>query len=118
MTAPLVHVRHLSLARGEVLALLGESGAGKSVTLRALMRLLPPKITKFGGSMTVDGRDVLAMTSEELFAHRGRVVSMIFQEPGPALDPVYRVGDQIAETVVRHEGASFADGRARALELF
>jgi peptide/nickel transport system ATP-binding protein len=137
MSAPLVDVRNLtvefgvgpkpvravagvnlSLARGEVLALLGESGSGKSVTLRALMRLLPPKITKIGGAMTVDGRDVLALTPAELFAHRGRVVSMIFQEPGLALDPVYRVGDQIAETVVRHEGASFADGRARALDLF
>jgi peptide/nickel transport system ATP-binding protein len=108
----------LSLARGEVLALLGESGSGKSVTLRALMRLLPPKVTKIGGTMIVDGHDVLALTPTELFAHRGRVVSMIFQEPGLALDPVYRIGDQIAETVVRHEGASFADGRARALELF
>jgi peptide/nickel transport system ATP-binding protein len=108
----------LGLKRGEVLALLGESGSGKTVTLRALMRLLPEKRTKIGGSIRVDGRDVLAMRAAELAAYRGRVVSMVFQEPGLALDPVYRLGDQIAEAVVRHEGVSHRAGLARALELF
>jgi peptide/nickel transport system ATP-binding protein len=107
----------LALAPGEVLALLGESGSGKSVTLRALMRLLPPRAT-VGGSIRVDGRDVNALTARALSAYRGRTVAMIFQEPGLALDPVYPVGHQIAEMVVRHEGVSFAQGRARALELF
>jgi peptide/nickel transport system ATP-binding protein len=108
----------LKLARGEVLALLGESGSGKSVTLRSLIRLLPSKHTRIGGRIEVDGRDVLAFPPAELAAYRGGVVSMIFQEPGVALDPVFRVGDQIAEAVVRHEGASHREGRARALELF
>jgi len=107
----------LSLATGETLALLGESGSGKSVTLRALVRL-HPKSARIGGSITVDGRDVLAMPARELGCYRGAVVSMIFQDPGLAFDPVYRVGDQIAEAFVRHTGASFRDGRARALELF
>jgi peptide/nickel transport system ATP-binding protein len=107
----------LALAEGEVLALLGESGSGKSVTLRALMRLLPPRAA-VGGTMRVDGRDVKALSARELSAYRGRTVAMIFQEPGLALDPVYSVGSQIAEMVVRHEGVSFAKGRARALELF
>ena len=66
----------------------------------------------------VDGRDVLAMPPAELAAFRGRTVSMIFQDPGLAFDPVYRVGDQIAEAVKRHDGVSLAEGQKRALELF
>ena len=107
----------LSLRDGEVLGLLGESGSGKSVTMRALMRLLPKKRAQITGSVKVMGRDVLALDDEELSAFRGRTVSMIFQEPGLALDPVYTIGRQIAETVVRHEGKSYAEGSARALEM-
>ncbi|WP_315722190.1 MULTISPECIES: ABC transporter ATP-binding protein [unclassified Bradyrhizobium] len=107
----------LSLGDGEVLGLLGESGSGKSVTMRALMRLLPKKRTQISGSVRVMGRDVLAMSDEELSQFRGRTVSMIFQEPGLALDPVYTIGRQIAETVMRHEGKSYAEGTARALEM-
>lgn len=72
----------LSLGDGEVLGLLGESGSGKSVTMRALMRLLPKKRTQISGQVKVMGRDVLAMGDEELSQFRGRMVSMIFQEPG------------------------------------
>src|ERR1700754_3450880 len=107
----------LSLREGEVLGLLGESGSGKSVTLRALMRLLPRKRTQISGQVQVLGRDVLALNDEELSAFRGQTVSMIFQEPGLALDPVYTIGKQIAETVMRHEGKSYAEGRKRALEM-
>ncbi len=107
----------LSLRDGEVLGLLGESGSGKSVTLRALMRLLPKKRTQISGTIKVLGRDVLALDDEQLSAYRGQTVSMIFQEPGLALDPVYTIGRQIAETVMRHEGKSYAQGVARALEM-
>jgi peptide/nickel transport system ATP-binding protein len=107
----------LSLGEGEVLGLLGESGSGKSVTLRALMRLLPRKRTQISGRVKVLGRDVLAMSEEELSDFRGQTVSMIFQEPALALDPVYTIGRQIAETVMRHEGKSERDGIARALEM-
>ena len=106
-----------ALGEGEVLGLLGESGSGKSVTLRALMRLLPKKRTQISGRIKVLGRDVLALDDDELSAFRGHDVSMIFQEPGLALDPVYSIGHQIAETVMRHEGKSHADARARALEM-
>ena len=107
----------LSLGEGEVLGLLGESGSGKSVTLRALMRLLPRKRTQISGSVKVLGRDVLAMNDEELSAFRGQTVSMIFQEPALALDPVYTIGHQIAESVMRHEGKSQKEAMARALEM-
>jgi len=107
----------LSLSDGEVLGLLGESGSGKSVTLRALMRLLPKKRTLISGKVQVLGRDVLALNDEELSAFRGQTVSMIFQEPALALDPVYTIGHQIVESVVRHERKSFADAKTRALEM-
>ena len=107
----------LSLGEGEVLGLLGESGSGKSVTLRALMRLLPRKRTQISGTVKVLGRDVLAMNEEELSAFRGQTVSMIFQEPALALDPVYTIGHQIAESVMRHEGKSQKEATARALEM-
>lgn len=107
----------LSVKEGEVLGLLGESGSGKSVTLRALMRLLPKKRTKIGGSINVLGKDVLALDDDELSKFRGQSVSMIFQEPALALDPVYTIGQQIAESVMRHEGKSQADGMKRALEM-
>ena len=107
----------ITLRQGEVLGLLGESGSGKSVTLRALMRMLPPKRSEITGTIRVGDKDVVAMNDVELENLRGGIVSMIFQEPMLALDPVYTIGDQIAEAVVRHKGVSWADGRKRALEM-
>ncbi len=107
----------LSLERGEVLAILGESGSGKSVTLRSLLRLLP-RTAVIGGKIHVDGTDVLALEEADLPAFRGSAVSMIFQEPGLALDPVFRIGQQIAEAIRSHEGVSQREATARALDLF
>jgi peptide/nickel transport system ATP-binding protein len=107
----------IALAQGEVLGLLGESGSGKSVTLRALLRMLPPHRTDMSGSIKVDRQDVMTLSNEALERLRGGTVSMIFQEPMLALDPVFTIGDQIAESVVKHENASFAAGRQRALEM-
>jgi len=107
----------ISLTQGEVLGLLGESGSGKSVTLRALLRMLPAHRTDIRGGIKVDGQDVMTLPHDALERLRGGTVSMIFQEPMLALDPVYTIGDQIAESVVKHENASFADGRKRALEM-
>jgi peptide/nickel transport system ATP-binding protein len=106
-----------TLMPGEVLSIIGESGSGKSVSMRAIMRLLPEGKTKITGRLEVAGRDVLAMSRSELTRMRGRDVSMIFQEPMTALDPVYTVGDQIAETVMKHEGLSKAQALDRALEI-
>ena len=106
----------LTLSAGEVLCILGESGSGKSVTMRALMKLLP-KTAHVTGGIEVGGRDVQAMDEGTLADFRGGDVAMIFQEPMTALDPVFTIGRQIAETVQRHEKVSRAAGLARALEL-
>lgn len=108
----------LSVARGETVALIGESGSGKSVTLRSLLRLHPERRTHIEGRIEVAGEDVLALGSRALADYRGRVASMIFQEPLLALDPVYTVGQQIVESIRRHERISPAEARKRALELF
>jgi peptide/nickel transport system ATP-binding protein len=102
---------------GEVLCILGESGSGKSVTLRALMRLLPPRRTRIEGEVRIDGQDVLAMRPQALRDLRGGMAAMIFQEPMTALDPVYTVGQQIGEAVRRHTGCGSRAARERALEL-
>ena len=85
--------------------------------MRSILRLLPPKAS-LSGSIIVDGENVIEMSQDQLSNMRGRDVSMIFQEPMVAFDPVYKVGYQIAETVVRHLGTSFEDALARAKELF
>ena len=106
-----------TLGRGETLCLLGESGSGKSVTLRALMRLFP-STARLSGLVKVDGHDVAALDDRGLQNLRGPLVSMIFQEPMTALDPVFTVGRQIAESIVYHEGVSYRVAHKRALELF
>src|SRR5215472_1508662 len=105
-----------SVRPGEVLCILGESGSGKTVTLRALMRLLPRQ-ADIGGSIRIAGEEVLAMSPPTLRALRGGLVSMVFQEPMTALDPVYTIGQQITETLRRHTDCSRAAATARALEL-
>ncbi|RBO53142.1 dipeptide ABC transporter ATP-binding protein DppD [Rhodovulum sp. BSW8] len=107
----------LSLGPGETLALLGESGSGKSVTLKALLRLLPPKRTEIEGDIRVGGTDILRLSGRTLQRYRGGDVSMVFQEPALALDPVYTVGAQIAETVMRHKGASRSEAMEVALDM-
>jgi peptide/nickel transport system ATP-binding protein len=105
------------LAARETLCILGESGSGKSVTLRALMRLNPPRRTVMSGTVMIAGRDVMAASERRLADLRGGVVSMIFQEPMTALDPVFTIGRQITETIIRHESVSRAEADRRALEL-
>jgi len=106
-----------SVQPGEVLCILGESGSGKSVTLRALMRLLPPRRTRIAGEVRIEGQDVLAMPPRALRDLRGGLVAMIFQEPMTALDPVYTIGRQIGEAVRRHTACGPHAARERALEL-
>jgi peptide/nickel transport system ATP-binding protein len=98
------------------LCILGESGSGKTVTMRALLRLLPPTAV-VTGQMLLDGIDVGTLDERGLRAIRGPKIAMIFQDPMTALDPVYTIGAQIIEVVVAHEGISHAAARARAREL-
>jgi peptide/nickel transport system ATP-binding protein len=105
------------LARGEVLGILGESGSGKSVTLRALMRLLPQRKTRLAGRIEIAGQDVMALDTAGLSRLRGPTVAMIFQEPMTALDPVFTIGDQIVEAITQHDPLTRVQARKRALEL-
>jgi len=105
-----------ALSLGETLCLLGESGCGKTVTMRSLMRLLP-STAKISGSVLLDGDEVTTLHERELLKIRGSKVAMVFQDPMSALDPVFTIGQQIMEVVMTHEGASRAAARARALEL-
>jgi peptide/nickel transport system ATP-binding protein len=108
----------LRVRRGEVVALIGESGSGKSVTLRSLLRLHAEKSTQISGSIRVGDQQVLQLSPSELSRYRGRVASMIFQEPLLALDPVYSLGQQITETIRRHENVTAQEAQQRALALF
>ncbi|MDN5786140.1 ABC transporter ATP-binding protein [Pseudorhodobacter sp.] len=89
------------LARGAALGIVGESGSGKSVTCRALMRLLPPA-TNISGSVEFEGRDLLNLSEPELNTIRGKRIAMIFQSPASHLDPLMRIGEQVAEALVEH----------------
>ncbi|HEX2942597.1 MAG TPA: ABC transporter ATP-binding protein [Rhodopila sp.] len=105
-----------SLSAGETLTILGESGSGKSVSLRALMGLLPA-YAGVSGKIWLNGREILGLPPAALAKLRGGAVSMIFQEPMAALDPVYTIGEQIAETIVQHEGCDRRTAMKRALGL-
>jgi peptide/nickel transport system ATP-binding protein len=109
---------NLEVGQGEVVALIGESGSGKSVTLRSIMRLHPDRSTRITGALKVDGQDVLTLSQRALADLRGATVAMIFQEPLLALDPVYTVGDQICEAIRRHKKVSKHEARKQALSLF
>jgi peptide/nickel transport system ATP-binding protein len=105
----------LSLDEGETLALVGESGCGKTVTARSILRLIPnPPGKVTGGTIQFKGRDVLAMEAGELRQFRGGDVAMIFQEPMTSLNPVFTIGDQLTEAVMLHQKVSKNEALARS----
>jgi peptide/nickel transport system ATP-binding protein len=105
-----------ALRRGETLTILGESGSGKSVSLKAMMGLLP-EYAQVQGRIWLDGKEILTLPPAALAKLRGGEISMIFQEPMAALDPVYTIGEQIAETIVQHDGVDRRTAMKRALGL-
>ncbi|MFL9985811.1 dipeptide ABC transporter ATP-binding protein [Paraburkholderia sediminicola] len=105
----------LAIQRGERVALVGESGSGKSVTALSILRLLSD--AQVSGSIRFDGQDLLAKSEREMRGMRGSDIAMIFQEPMTALNPLYTVGDQIAETIVVHDGVTANEARKRAVAL-
>jgi len=107
-----------TVRRGETLAIVGESGCGKSVTALSLMRLVPdPPGRIVGGSVTLEGTDLLTLDEAEMRAVRGNRISMIFQEPMTSLNPVMRIGDQIVEAVRLHRSMSSKEARDIAIEM-
>ncbi|MEU8248543.1 ABC transporter ATP-binding protein [Nonomuraea sp. NPDC048916] len=107
----------LTLEEGEILALCGESGCGKSVTAMSVPRLLPPDTTRLSGSIRLDGRELTTLPEPLMRRVRGKEVSVVFQEPMTSLNPSFTVGYQIAEVLRRHEGLSRGAARERAVEL-
>ncbi|MET3927882.1 ABC transporter ATP-binding protein [Devosia sp. 2618] len=106
-----------SIAAGETVAVVGESGSGKSLTALAVMGLLPQAARISSGSIQLDGRDLVTLSEGEKTDLRGNAVSMIFQEPMTSLNPVMTIGQQIAEVVRRHRGASKRQAWERAVEM-
>jgi len=108
----------LDVEAGKTLAIVGESGCGKSVTFQASMGLIPmPPGRITGGSVRFDGRELVGMGAEEASRIRGREIGMIFQDPMSSLNPTMRIGRQLTETLRYHQGLSGAAARARAIEL-
>ncbi len=115
---PLVDGVSFAVQSAETLAVVGESGCGKSLTALSILRLIDPPLEISAGSIRFEGRDVLALGPRELRAMRGRRVAIVFQEPMTALNPVLTVGDQVDEVLTTHLGMNRRDARRRTVDLF
>jgi peptide/nickel transport system ATP-binding protein len=107
----------LSLRRGQTLGLVGESGSGKSMTALSIIRLVPPPGRIAAGRIELEGRNLLDLDERSMRAIRGRRIGFVFQEPAAALNPVFTIGSQIAETIAAHGLGRGRAARARAVEL-
>lgn len=107
----------LTIRRGEILALVGESGSGKTMTALSVMRLLPPQAAITGGSVSLDGIDLLGLSESAMNGIRGARIALLFQQPRSALDPTCRIGTQVAEAMRRHYGTPRHKALDRSVEL-
>lgn len=114
---PAVDGIDLEVRRKETLALVGESGCGKSITSFSVLRLLPERGRIVEGEILFDGRDIRLLPEEEMVRIRGNEISMIFQEPMTSLNPVMTIGNQIAESLILHQGLDKKAARLRTVEL-
>lgn len=112
----ILHDVDLTLARGEIVAITGESGSGKSMTALSVMGLLP-RSAQTTGQILLDGTDILQTSEPDLCAMRGNAMGMVFQEPMTALNPVQTIGDQVAETILIHEKTSKSAAHKRAADM-
>lgn len=117
-SGPAVHGVSFEIQKGEMVALVGESGCGKSLTAFAIMRLLPDSASILDGQVMFEGTDLATVPAHELRRIRGNGVSLILQEPMTSLNPVLTVGSQVAEVIRRHQRISRKGTRARVIELF
>ncbi|MEH6775324.1 MAG: ATP-binding cassette domain-containing protein, partial [Cereibacter changlensis] len=137
MTEPLIDIRNLSvplpkgadrrfavedlsltLNRGEILCVVGETGSGKSLTALSTMGLLPSNLPKPQGEIRFEGRDLLSLSRRERLPLLGQRLAMVFQEPVAALNPIYRIGTQVAETFRLHTDLSSQEINKRVVDLF
>jgi peptide/nickel transport system ATP-binding protein len=115
-TTDILHDVDLQLQRGEIVAITGESGSGKSMTALSIMGLLP-RGARSSGQILLDGTDILTTSEPDLCKMRGNTMGMVFQEPMTALNPVQTIGDQVAETILIHENTSKKQAHKRAADM-
>ncbi|MFP5511263.1 MAG: ATP-binding cassette domain-containing protein [Alphaproteobacteria bacterium] len=116
-TGPLLRKTNFSIAAGERVGIVGESGSGKTLLALSMMGMVSDQLT-VGGVINVEGRDMTSASEVDWRLLRARRLSMIFQEPMSALNPLRRVGDTVAAPLMRHQGYTREQARARALSLF
>ena len=114
---PVIDDVSFSIAPGEILGIVGESGCGKTMTSLAIMRLMPEQGIVTSGSIRLSGEDLVLASEARMRDLRGNEISMVFQEPMTSLNPVFSVGEQIAEVLTAHQGLSKSEAREQAVEL-
>ena len=107
----------IDVYQGEILGIVGESGSGKSVSMKTVMGLLPENASVRSEGIIFEGRDLSSMSAEERRRIRGKEMTMIFQDPMTALNPLMKIGEHLTEVILRHDRCSKSEARERAVEV-